>query len=293
MGMDRAPRTRSPDRNGRPAEPSRRALDAMASAARRARRDEDRPLVDDGNEETGNRRLVARATASGRMRAAGGGTGIRPPVPPSQADWRPGLVRSPASRAWGADRHTRRGVAARRTRVLLVTGTLGILVVAGTGIALDLALRSPARPATSTVGASHRPPASRRGTGTRTATSGGARPRPSGKHAQGTQGAGGAASSTTAPSTTVAPAPTGAPRLASVSPVGGSAGRTVVVDGSGLFSSNGEVVAYFGSTQAPTSCPSRTSCTVTVPDLGAGPSTVRLTVVTSQGRSNALGFSYG
>jgi hypothetical protein len=88
------------------------------------------------------------------------------------------------------------------------------------------------------------------------------------------------------------PASASAPRISSASPSSGAAGQIVVVDGSGLYSSTGQVVAYFGGASAPTSCSSQTSCTVTVPDLGTGPSTVPLTIVTTQGRSNALTFAY-
>jgi hypothetical protein len=93
-------------------------------------------------------------------------------------------------------------------------------------------------------------------------------------------------------SPTTQPTTTGGPRLSSVTPDSGGPGETVVVDGSGLFSANGQVVAYFGGQAAPTSCVSQTSCTVTIPDLGASPSTVPLTMTTDQGRSNALTFTY-
>ncbi|MDA8310060.1 MAG: IPT/TIG domain-containing protein [Actinomycetota bacterium] len=99
-------------------------------------------------------------------------------------------------------------------------------------------------------------------------------------------------SSTTEPASPAPAAPGAGPRIVSVSPASGAAGRTVLVDGSGLFSSNGLVVARFGASTAPTSCNSESSCTVTVPDLGSRPSTVPLTILTEGGTSNSLSFSY-
>lgn len=336
--MHRAPGTSSAPRNVRGGEPSRRALDAMASAARRAQRADGKPpVIDQGNQETGvrrlvarstrtsdTRRLVARTTTSGDAQRAAApmptGPGHLPPVPrvpPVPADphgsaWThagadPG-VRAPGARPpsrwseWRAARWAewsdRRGIGrarwtrdSRPTRTLLSTGAVAILIVAVAGIGLALALRSPANPATSRTGAARRPSVSHR-----SATLPAKGSKTGGKATHGKEGTKGGppptTPTTTSPTTSVTPAPTGAPRLSSASPSSGAAGQTVVVDGSGLFSSNGEVLAYFGGTDAPTSCSSQTSCTVTVPDLGAGPTTVPLTIVTSRGRSNALRFSY-
>ncbi|HVC15466.1 MAG TPA: IPT/TIG domain-containing protein [Acidimicrobiales bacterium] len=169
---------------------------------------------------------------------------------------------------------------------------VGILVIAGAGIALGLALRSPTRPATSRSGAA-RPTTSQRGTAGQRSKDNGTTRAPGGSSAPSITSPPTASSSpTTTPPPPPAPAPTGAPRLTSAYPSGGHAGQTVVVDGSGLFSSNGHVVAYFGGAAAPTSCSSQTSCTVTVPDLGSGRAPVRLTIVTATGRSNPLTFSY-
>jgi IPT/TIG domain len=96
----------------------------------------------------------------------------------------------------------------------------------------------------------------------------------------------------TATSSTAAQGPAVAARLASASPASGAPGQSVAVRGTGLFSSNGQILAYFDGRDAPTSCATQTSCTVIVPDLGTVPSTVYLTVVTSSGRSNALSFAY-
>jgi hypothetical protein len=67
----------------------------------------------------------------------------------------------------------------------------------------------------------------------------------------------------------------------------------VVVSGVNLISADGQILARFNGAAAPTRCPTQTSCTVTVPSMGAGPSSVTLTVTTAAGTSNALTFSYG
>lgn len=340
--MHRAPGTSTsapPNRRG--GEPSRRALDAMAEASRRAQRaDGEPPVIDQGNEETGTRRLVARSTARGDAAgsAAAGSTAARsgtqrlvarstksggarrgaapmaiapddrPPAPDGSSGTPAAIQPGPRSSSrwsdgWAAwsDRwagwHTRWELDGRRTRAILATCAVAILIVAVAGIALALALRSPTRTATSRTGAARRPSVSHRSAllpakGSKA----GGKATHGVKGTKGTKGTKAAPASTTPttspPTTSAAPAPTGAPRLSSASPSSGAAGQTVVIDGSGLFSSNGQVLAYFGGTDAPTSCSSQTSCTVTVPDLGGGPATVPLTIVTSRGRSNAVRFSY-
>jgi cytoskeletal protein RodZ len=108
-----------------------------------------------------------------------------------------------------------------------------------------------------------------------------------------------APSSSTSPSTTSTSTTTslpasgpGAPRLSGVSPASGRAGAVVVVQGSGLVSSNGEVVAYVAGQPTGTNCPTRDSCDVTIPQLGAAHRTVSLTITTSGGRSNSVAFNY-
>ena len=129
-------------------------------------------------------------------------------------------------------------------------------------------------------------------------------PPPAGTH--GTVGSHGPASasgsstpSSTMPPTSAAPptsapktAPGGAPQIAALGPPSGAPGQTVVVTGSGFFSSDGEVTAYFNGAPAPTGCATQTSCTVTVPDLGAARSTVTVTLSTAAGTSNAVQFTY-
>jgi hypothetical protein len=108
-----------------------------------------------------------------------------------------------------------------------------------------------------------------------------------------------ATSPTTAPPTPGIPltadggAPGGPPQITSLSGSSGPAGTTVVLHGTGFYSPDGQVTAYFGAAPAPTSCTNQTTCAVTVPDLGPAPATVTLTVVTSSGTSNGEPFDYG
>ena len=298
-GTQRGPRAPSPG------EPSLRALAAMESAARRARTYDGETGRDEGDEETGPRRLVSRATASGRpLRANYAG-----PVPPRTSASTPGATHVPATldrasgsrrQGWGLERRVLTG---RPPPPALLMGAAGVVVLAAAGLGLVLALRSPAhvtppasrptesspvtveRPRTPSR-STHGPPSSHPAPGLTTPA---AAPQPSQTTTSTTTAAAGAAP-------TGAAAPIGAaagPLLTAVSPVSGSAGQRVVVRGSGFFSRNGSIEAYFGGTVAPTSCPSMTVCTVTVPDLGSRPATMYLTVVTESGRSNALAFSYG
>jgi IPT/TIG domain len=279
--MDRAPSTNPAHDGDRPREPNRRALAAMASAASRARRSGGGVGVADPEEETGPRRLVARSTTTRPTSTVPVRDTGRPVVPPPDASVR---ARVPARRpAMGtaprADWRTRWELDARRTRTILLIAGVGILVLAVIGLALGLALQSPATPGTGRAGSTHH------GGGP---TSKGKAANPSASKS--TPGTGGSASTTSPPARS--PASGAAPRLVSASPDAGRAGETVVIDGSALFSTDGEVVAYFGGAQAPTSCSSQTSCTVTVPELGPRPSTEDLTVVTASGTSNVLTFHY-
>ena len=261
--------------------------------------------VDRGNDDTGERRLVARATLGRRDPSA-----TAPPARRSQSSRGTGGPMAPdvdraAPAAWQT---RRRSPSSPRMRKMLVAAVIVAAVVAGAGIALGMALRSPTKTAATGAGANrHSSSTPQHGTVPRAAPSGS-----SGKSLHTTAGATGVAPATTVPATTVPPttvppttvpattvppttvptASAGVPKLSSASPSAGAAGQTVVISGSGLYSSTGQVVAYFGGSSAPTSCSSQTSCTVTVPDLGTSPSTVPLTIVTTQGRSNALTFAY-
>lgn len=87
--------------------------------------------------------------------------------------------------------------------------------------------------------------------------------------------------------------PGGAPVIASLSPSSGSSGQTIAVAGSNFLSSDGQIVATFGGQVAPTSCPSQTTCTVTVPSGSPSSGTVPVTITTSAGTSNSITFTYG
>ena len=284
--------------------------------------------VDPGNEETGERRLVARSTLGRRDPSAP--MSAAPPERPSRSGRGAGGSIVPdvdraAPAAW-MTRPLRRS--SPRMRKMLVAAVVAAVVAAGAGIALGMTRRSPTRTAASRAAAGrHSSSSLHHDTAARTATSGSSKKSP---HSTGgatvvapatttpattTQATTTPATTTpvtttpatttpatttpvtttpatTTPATTTPATTTGVPKLSSASPSSGAAGQTVVVDGSALYSSTGEVVAYFGSASAPTSCTSQTSCTITVPDLGTSPSTVPLTIVTSQGRSNALTFAY-
>jgi len=259
--------------------------------------------ADQGNEETGERRLVARSTL-GRRDPSAKTSAAAPPARPSQSSRGTGGRAVPdvphvVPGAWQTRRRLR---SSPRMRTMLVAAVV-VVIVAAAGIGLGMALRSPARTAVTGVAAGrHLSSSPHHGAVSRTAASGS-----SGKSPYATAGTAGVPPPTTVPPTTVPPttvppttvppttvpaASAGVPRLSSASPSSAAAGQTVVVSGSGLYSSNGQVVAYFGSARAPTSCSSQTSCTVTVPDLGTSAATVPLTIVTTQGRSNALTFTY-
>lgn len=104
----------------------------------------------------------------------------------------------------------------------------------------------------------------------------------------------------TTPTTTAPPASAStpgkgggsAPKLTSVSPGSGRSGQALTISGSGFFSTDGQITAYFGRQPAPTRCATETTCSVTVPDLGTSAASVTITVVTSGGTSNGLAFSY-
>jgi len=96
----------------------------------------------------------------------------------------------------------------------------------------------------------------------------------------------GSGTTTTTSSTPSGPGPT----ITALDPSTGSAGQSVTIEGSGLFSADGQVAAHFNGQVVPTACPSQTSCTATVPAGSPGPETV--TVSTDAGTSNGLTFTY-
>jgi hypothetical protein len=103
--------------------------------------------------------------------------------------------------------------------------------------------------------------------------------------------AGRASTSSTLPLPQVTGTP-GGPTISSISPSQGSPGQTIVITGTNLFSSTGQVLAYFGSEVAPTACSSQTSCTATVPPATGNTNQVDVTVRTDAGSSNGVPFTY-
>jgi len=99
----------------------------------------------------------------------------------------------------------------------------------------------------------------------------------------------GTSTSSSSSSTSIGPSGAG-PVITALVPSFGSAGQTITIDGSGLFSADGHVVARFNGQVAPTACPSGNSCTATVPAGSSGSATV--TVSTDSGTSNGLTFTY-
>lgn len=96
------------------------------------------------------------------------------------------------------------------------------------------------------------------------------------------------------PGTSPAPGAPGAPVIASIRPARGRAGQTVSITGRGIVSGNGTIVALFGSTAAPTQCPTERGCRVVVPPLKAtGSSSTFVRLQTAAGLSNAVRFQYG
>jgi len=83
----------------------------------------------------------------------------------------------------------------------------------------------------------------------------------------------------------------GPPLLRAASVNAGRPGQTITLFGSDFFSANGLVVASFGGHAAPTRCPTRLRCIVTIPTharlFGGYPLRVR----TETGVSNALSFT--
>ena len=102
---------------------------------------------------------------------------------------------------------------------------------------------------------------------------------------------------TTAPSsmTTLSPAlglASGDPIITSLDPAVGQPGQQIVVMGANFLSSSGEITAAFNGQTTATSCPTQSTCTVTVPPPSGG-SIMQVTITTSKGTSNAEAFIYG
>jgi hypothetical protein len=78
--------------------------------------------------------------------------------------------------------------------------------------------------------------------------------------------------------------------ITGLSPASGAAGQKVTITGSDFLSADNTIVAYFGSSPAPTSCPSADECVASAPSGLSG--AVSVQVRTETGTSNAATFSY-
>ena len=102
---------------------------------------------------------------------------------------------------------------------------------------------------------------------------------------------------TTAPSSTTTLSPalglaSGDPIITSLDPAVGQPGQQIAVLGANFLSSSGEITAAFNGQTTATSCPTQSTCTVTVPPPSGG-SITQVTITTSRGTSNAEAFVYG
>jgi hypothetical protein len=253
-------RPESEERTGdaRPVSPGAKALGAMEIAARRARESRDVDTAPDPRTPTSFEQTTARSEPEGTDPHASA---------PSDADM------APPKRSIST-------VPPERWLAVAVGVAALLVVIAAVALAVSLSTSgsSPGR-----VAAGH--------TGTTTHAG-----------ATGNRAAGGAgANSSSAPSvpqstTSTLPSlgtPGGAPVISSLSPSSGSSGQTLQVAGSNFLSSDGQIVATFAGQVAPTSCPSQTMCSVTVPPSSAPPGPVSVTITTSAGTSNAVTFTYG
>jgi hypothetical protein len=98
-----------------------------------------------------------------------------------------------------------------------------------------------------------------------------------------------AASSTTLPT----PTPGAAPIISSLSPSSGAAGQAITILGANFMSPSGHISARVGTRLASIACPQQSTCTLTVPPPDPGTTgSVSVTVTTDSGTSNAVSFSY-
>jgi len=212
------------------------------------------------------RALGAMESAVRRARESASGTPL--PVPPDR-ERRP----RPADPTPGPGRQPDRWLV---TSVAVVA----VLVVAGSiALAVSLASTRVAAPPSTTVARASTTIAGRPGGGA------GRPPHP-------------ASTSTTRPAeatttTTVPSTPGAAPVISSLTPSSGTVGQGIQVAGANFMSSNGQIVATFNGQVAPTSCPSQTTCSITVPPPAPGSQSAQVTITTASGTSNAVTFTYG
>jgi hypothetical protein len=92
------------------------------------------------------------------------------------------------------------------------------------------------------------------------------------------------------PTTVASGGSSGGPAISALHPTSGAAGTKVTISGRSFFSVDGQILVYFGSVQAPTSCPTSAVCIATAPPGPRG--TVQVSVHTQSGVSNGQPFSY-
>lgn len=82
----------------------------------------------------------------------------------------------------------------------------------------------------------------------------------------------------------------GLPVITALSARSAVPGQTFTLSGTGFYSANGVIVASFGTHPAPTQCPTRERCLVTVPTRAKLSGVYQLRLRTESGTSNALSF---
>jgi hypothetical protein len=80
--------------------------------------------------------------------------------------------------------------------------------------------------------------------------------------------------------------------ISSISPNVGVTGQRIVVRGTNIMSTNGQIVARFGTKIAPTDCTTANQCLVTVPPAPSRNHTVAVRLEVGTGHSNAVTFRY-
>jgi hypothetical protein len=85
-------------------------------------------------------------------------------------------------------------------------------------------------------------------------------------------------------------APGGPPVLTNLQPSTGTVGEPEIVSGSGFLSPSGQISATVGGHTASVSCPDPTTCTVTIPPQIGTATAVPVVIVTDGGSSNPLTF---
>ncbi len=101
------------------------------------------------------------------------------------------------------------------------------------------------------------------------------------------------AAPTTAPTTPSPPPLSGTtPSLTALDPSSGSPGQVLVIDGSNLLSTSGQITAQFGGQTTTIACPQSTSCLIEVPTTDGSTGTAQVSITTDGGTSNSLTFTY-